>query len=140
MTKQIEVAIAIIYQSNQFLMQLRDDIPTIRYPGKWGLFGGHIELGETPEIALIRELKEEINLDVEQVQKFGIYPDNEVLRHVFSVPLNVDIEQLTLNEGWDFKLISPTEIKEGKAFSSKAGIKPLGERHQQILLDFIREH
>ena len=45
--QQIHVAIAILYQDNKFLMQLRDNIPTIAYPGYWGLFGGHLEAGET---------------------------------------------------------------------------------------------
>jgi hypothetical protein len=38
-----EVAIAIIARKGKFLIQLRDDIPTIVYPGYWALFGGHLE-------------------------------------------------------------------------------------------------
>ena len=65
MTKnQVEVAIAILYRDGKFLLQLRDDIPGIAYPGCWALFGGHIEPGEIPEIALKRELQEEIGYDV----------------------------------------------------------------------------
>jgi len=52
----IFVALAILEQDGRFLMQLRDDIPTILYPGVWGLFGGHLEAGESPEIGLKREL------------------------------------------------------------------------------------
>lgn len=43
-----------------FLFQLRDNIPDIVMPGRWGLFGGHIESGESAEETLIREVKEEI--------------------------------------------------------------------------------
>ena len=56
----VEVAIAILYQEDKFLMQLRDNIPGIFYPGYWGLFGGHLEPGETPDIAVKREVIEEI--------------------------------------------------------------------------------
>ena len=33
------VAMAIIYQDNKYLMQLRDDIPSIVYPGVWAFLG-----------------------------------------------------------------------------------------------------
>jgi len=39
--------------------------------GKWSLPGGFIELGETPEDAAIRELKEETNLNGVPVQLIG---------------------------------------------------------------------
>ncbi|NMG61182.1 NUDIX hydrolase, partial [Geitlerinema sp. P-1104] len=38
-----EVAIAILHQNGRYLMQLRDDIPTIVYPGQWTFFGGTVE-------------------------------------------------------------------------------------------------
>ena len=41
----------------------------------WGFPGGALELGETPEMAAIREVKEETGLDVEIVELIGIYSD-----------------------------------------------------------------
>ena len=68
----ISVAIAILHRHNQFLLQLRDPIPTnIVYPGHWGFFGGHIEPGETPDVALRRELIEEIGYQADHLVLFG---------------------------------------------------------------------
>jgi 8-oxo-dGTP pyrophosphatase MutT (NUDIX family) len=137
--QKIHVAIAILYRQNQFLMQLRDDIPGILYPGHWGLFGGHIESGEVPEVAVIRELQEEINYTPSVILNFGCYRNTEVVRHVYHAPLTVELDQLVLNEGWDMNLLTPQQILQGECYSAKAGeSKPLGTPHQQILLDFIK--
>ncbi len=134
----IPVAMAIIYQQGKFLMQLRDDIPGILYPGVWGLFGGHLEAGESPEVGLKRELLEEINYSVDIPEKFGCYGDSKIIRHVFHLPLLVEIEALELNEGWDLGLVTPEDIRRGYCYSEKAGEeRALGETHQKILLDFI---
>lgn len=135
----VQVAIAIIHQNDQYLLQLRDNIPTIVYPGCWGLFGGHLEVGETPEEALVREIKEEINYDVVNFSKFASYEDNKVTRHVFVLPLTVKMNQLTLREGWDFALVSANNIREGKIYSHKANqMQPLGDIHHKILLDYLQ--
>lgn len=136
------VAICILYREDKLLMQLRDNIPTILYPGLWGLFGGHVEAGETPEVAVGREITEEIAYQLPPaVPKFGIYADERVERHVFYSPLAVPVPELTLLEGWDLKLLDLAEIKSGQAFSVQAGQdRPIGPVHQQILLDFWQRH
>jgi 8-oxo-dGTP pyrophosphatase MutT (NUDIX family) len=55
---------AIIFENDkgEFLFFLRDNKPGIPFPLHWDLFGGHVEEGETPEEALVREVKEEITL------------------------------------------------------------------------------
>ncbi len=71
--ERVEVAIAILHTPDQFLMQLRDNVPGIMYPGYWGFFGGHIDPGETPEAAVKRELLEEINYAPPLVSEFRRY-------------------------------------------------------------------
>ena len=53
----IEVATGLLFDSEgKLLIYLRDDKPDIPYHNCWDLFGGHIEEGETPEVALVREV------------------------------------------------------------------------------------
>jgi 8-oxo-dGTP diphosphatase len=136
---QPQAAIAILYRNNRFLMQLRDNIPTIGLPGCWALFGGHIEPGETPEIAVQREILEEIGYSLpDTFAFFGCYTDERVVRHVFHAPLEVELKQLVLNEGWDMGLLTPEDINKGNCYSAIANeTRPLGPVHQQILQDFM---
>ena len=134
----IKIAIAILPFEGKFLMQLRDNIPTIPSPGLWGLFGGHMEPGETPEIAVEREILEEIGYQITDPKKFGCYNDDRITRHIFYAPLTVDLDKLVLTEGWDFGLITPFQIKAGFADSAIAGKRrPLVALHQRIMLDFM---
>lgn len=137
----VPVAIAILYQDDKFLMQLRDNIPTILYPGYWGLFGGHIEAGETPHEAVKREILEEITYELPPTfSEFGIYSDENVLRHVFHAPLSVGLDKLVLNEGWDMGLVTPEDIRSGNCYSAIANeVRPLGPVHQRILSDFMAQ-
>jgi 8-oxo-dGTP diphosphatase len=136
------VAIAILHQGDRFLMQLRDDIPTIVYPGHWAFFGGHLDPGETHEIAIHRELMEEIGYDPPNLHHFCSYPnDSKVIRHVYQAPLTVDIAELQLNEGWDMGFLTLADIRQGGCYSPKAGrFCPLGQPHQAILLEFWQRH
>lgn len=133
----ISVAMAVLYQNKHFLMQLRDDIEGILYPGKWGLFGGHLELGETPEAGLIREIKEEIDYVVTKPTLFKCYADSNVSRYIFFAPLKTSVTALELHEGWDLDLVPLSSISLGRHYSQKAGEeRDLGGIHRRILLDF----
>src|SRR6478736_7027396 len=57
------VAIALVDADGRLLVQQRP--PGKPMAGLWEFPGGKIEPGETPEGALIRELKEELDIDVE---------------------------------------------------------------------------
>lgn len=42
----------------------KDKLVIVNNNGKWSLVGGHIEIGESPEEALVREVQEETNMKV----------------------------------------------------------------------------
>jgi len=147
------VAIAILQYEDKFLMQLRDDIPTIIHPGVWTMFGGHLEINEQPEIGVCRELQEEIGYVPLQISHFRTYADdlplddqslgdralyNRVIRHVFYGCLDVGLNMLELNEGWDMDLLSLSEIIKGSHYSAQAlQERPIAPSHRQIMLDFL---
>jgi len=137
---RISVAIAILYQGDRFLLQLRDDIPSILYPGYWAMFGGHLEPGEHPDDGIRRELLEEIGYAPPHLQLFEYYADEKIIRHVYQGELSVGLDQLVLNEGWDMDLVTVAEIRRGDRYSQRADqVRPLGSPHQRILLDFIEK-
>ena len=141
MSKKVSVAIAILHQDGKFLMQLRDNIPTIWYPGYWGFFGGHVEVGETPEMAVVREVMEEINCAMPTPEFYLLSENDQVIRHVFHAPLTIGLSELTLSEGWDFDLVTVDELKRGDRFSVKANqVRPIGPPHAEILLKFAAEY
>ena len=140
-TQEIHVAIAILIRDRQFLLQLRDNIPTIIYPGYWAFFGGHIESEETPEEGIWRELQEEINYTPPWLKHFKSWQDDPIVRHIYYGPLTVPSTQLELNEGWDLGLWTIDAIHKGERFSSKANeCRPLGAPHRKILLNFIDQY
>jgi len=72
-----EVAVGIIFRNGHVLACQRKR--TVRYPLKWEFPGGKLEPGESPERALMRELREELGIDVSVDSEFfrqeWVYPD-----------------------------------------------------------------
>ena len=85
--KHIQVAAAVIRQGPYFLAAQRPlDGP---YGGQWEFPGGKLEAGESPQDALIRELKEELHivpLDFKHAFDLDhVYPEFKVTLRVFMV-------------------------------------------------------
>jgi 8-oxo-dGTP diphosphatase len=130
----IEVALAMLQREGRWLIQLRDENPTIVAPGCWGLFGGHLEAGETPEQALRRELLEEISWKPPDLELVMVHPLHRRTAHVFRGELSVPLEQLQLLEGQDLDLVSPEELLLGSIWSTKlAAHRPLADGLMEVI-------
>lgn len=73
MKPRLEVAGAIILNSKKQIL-LAQRPPGKHLAGLWEFPGGKIEDGESSSEALIRELKEELELDVQVLHELGQYP------------------------------------------------------------------
>jgi len=97
-------AIILENDNGEILLYLRDNKPGIPFPNHWDLIGGHVEEGESPEEALIREVKEELDLDLKD---YSFYKKFECLsgdayentKYIFTGKINIPIEEITLLEG-----------------------------------------
>ncbi|MBD2104872.1 NUDIX domain-containing protein [Leptolyngbya sp. FACHB-261] len=144
MTQPVEVAIACLrYDDPQrgdlYLMQLRDDLPNIAWPAHWAFFGGHLEQGENPSVAMRRELLEEIGHAPKQLTLYrSDTTSRAVIRHVFQGTLGVSLDQLCLQEGEDMGLFTPQELRSGALFSQKLGrTRKIAQPHLEILLEIL---
>ncbi|MEU9285276.1 (deoxy)nucleoside triphosphate pyrophosphohydrolase [Streptomyces sp. NPDC048275] len=67
MTERIVVVGAALQRDGRLLAARRSAPPELA--GRWELPGGKVEPGEAPEAALVRELREELGVDAEPVER-----------------------------------------------------------------------
>src|SRR5437870_413627 len=104
-------SIILVNDSNQVLLHLRDDKPTILYPNMWGLPGGHIEDGETPEQCIIREMKEELDIELKTVQLVVAAQRSFGFEYTFWSNANFQVEDIHLTEGQAIRWFTFDEIR-----------------------------
>ena len=100
-----QIAQALLFDRDcRLLIYLRDDKPGIPFANHWDFFGGHLEAGETPEQALVREVKEEIGVRLTGWKFFrrfdcllgDAYPNT---KFVYYSSIDAVASELTLYEG-----------------------------------------
>lgn len=105
-------SIIFVNDQNQVLLFQRDDIPTIPYPGMWDVPGGHVEKGETPEECIVREMKEEIGLELDGFYLFSIMEFDDRIEYTFWRRANLDIGKLELTEGRCLRWFAKEEVDD----------------------------
>jgi len=69
--KHVVVPVAVIIENNKILIAKRYDPHNPEYHKKWELSGGIVEMGETLEENIIREVKEELGYKVKIIKKIN---------------------------------------------------------------------
>lgn len=98
----ILAASAIILQNKKILLLQRSHY-TSNYPEYWGCPGGRADKDETPEQNVIREVKEECNLNFipTSVLKTGVWKDREYYRFLGNWSGKIQIQELeVLDYNW----------------------------------------
>jgi 8-oxo-dGTP diphosphatase len=102
-------------------LQLRDDLPGVVNPGMWSIFGGKIEEGENPEQAVIREMKEELSIDLvpAKLYLFGEFTHASTVFFVFHYRVKDELDHAELKEGQDWRWCTVKEIRSMEINGSK---------------------
>ena len=124
------VVVLLIDDQNRIAMQLRDNKPNLPAANQWGLFGGLSEAGEQPQAVLLREIQEELGVDLEPskivlLRKHYIQAQN-LTTWVFQYRVTDELEQADLREGqaWDFIAADDSRVDN------------IGLHHREIALDY----
>lgn len=108
--KIIEVVGAAIIKDNKVLAMQRGQQMTL--PGMWEFPGGKVEAGETEEQALVREIKEELNVAIELQDYINEasydYDFGTVILKVFTAKIVAG--QISMEEHSDGKWVTADEL------------------------------
>lgn len=107
--KTIEVVAAIIKDGEKIFATQRG---YGEFKDGWEFPGGKIEAGESPKEALIREIKEELNVEIDVHELFDTveydYPDFHLTMHCYISSLKTG--EIVLNEHEDAKWLAKSEL------------------------------
>lgn len=111
-------AALIVNENNEILLVQRAFPPA---KGEWSLPGGFMEIGETPEEGIRRELKEETNLDGEVRELIGVAPSQYgVWGDVVVIGFRVNVKNGVMKAGDDARAVQyfPLNDKPDLAFQT----------------------
>ena len=105
-------SIIFINDTEQILLFLRDNIPDLPYPNMWDVPGGHVEPDESPENCIIREMKEEMDLILNEFELFSKIEFEDRIEYTFWARADLDIDEIELTEGQRLKWFSRDDAKQ----------------------------
>jgi 8-oxo-dGTP diphosphatase len=133
MTERIVVVGAALFDGDRLLAARRSAPPELA--GRWELPGGKVEPGESPEAALVRELREELGVETEAVERVpGEWPLRPpYVLHVWTARLRPgSADPKPLQDHDELRWLAPAEIwsvdwlDQDVAAVRQLGIRPEG--------------
>lgn len=109
--KNVNVVAAVIRKDDKILATQRG---YGEFKDGWEFPGGKIEAGETPEEALVREIKEELNANIEIDDELGTveYDYRDFHLHMQCFLCSLVSDELTLLEHEDMKWLTATTMNQ----------------------------
>jgi mutator protein MutT len=119
--KYVIAGVPVIVQNKKKEILLGKRGKQIFYPNQWGLPGGMVEHGEPLKEAAIREVKEEMGINIKIIKKssnvYEDFPKKECNLHLINIPFYAKIingKPQPKDETKEVKWFKPEEIKKLK--------------------------
>jgi 8-oxo-dGTP pyrophosphatase MutT (NUDIX family) len=92
--------VAVLQDADGRYLFIKRGLTLVRAPGYWCFVGGEVDPGETHELAIVREVSEEVGLDVSAVEKIHetISPNGEYRLHWIRVTIKDSAQALNLHQ------------------------------------------
>ncbi len=112
MNKRSGASIIFVNEQKQILLFLRDDKPCLPYRNMWDVPGEHVEDNETPKECIVREMKEEMNLDLHDFQLLCQTEFDDRIEYTYWKKADLNIDEIDLMEGQRLKWFSRKEAAD----------------------------
>ena len=130
MNKRSGASIIFVNEQKQILLFLRDDKPGLPYRNMWDVPGGHVEENEIPKECIVREMKEEMNLDLHDFQLLCQTEFDDRIEYTYWKKADLNTDEIDLMEGQRLKWFTQQEAIDTKL---AYGFNQIVEEFYQII-------
>ena len=117
--KTIEVVAAVIFREGKVLCVQRAEHVREYVSLKWEFPGGKVEVGETREDALVREIEEELAVEIHELQYLMTvehsYPDFHLTMHAYTCALKAGEVELREHVGLKWLAVEELDLLDWAA-------------------------